>query len=102
MNALEQARFTPLYEALLRALNLQGKAKATIDAYSRAIRRVGGYFDRCPGDDITAEGMALSLHRSERIYHRYYRIRFSEENRASRLLADDTEENRAPTDPSKP
>ena len=54
MNALEQARFTPLYEALLRALNLQGKAKATIDAYSRAIRRVAGYFDRCP-DDLTAE-----------------------------------------------
>ncbi len=54
MNALEQARFTPLYEALLRALNLQGKAEATIDAYSRAIRRVAGYFDRCP-DDLTAE-----------------------------------------------
>ena len=54
MNALEQARFTPLYESVLRALNLQGKAKATIEAYSRAIRRVAEYFDRCP-DDLTAE-----------------------------------------------
>jgi len=54
MNAHEQARFTPLYEAMLRALKLQGKAKATKDAYSRAVRRVTDYFDRCP-DNLTAE-----------------------------------------------
>ena len=54
MNPTEQARFKPLYEGMLRALNLQGKAKATIDAYSRAIRRSADYFDRCP-DDLTAE-----------------------------------------------
>jgi len=51
---IEQARFTPLYESMLRALKLQGMAKATIDAYSRAVRRTAEYFDRCP-DDLTAE-----------------------------------------------
>ncbi|MGB5494351.1 MAG: site-specific integrase [Sedimenticolaceae bacterium] len=54
MNSTEQTRFTRLYEAMQRALNLQGKAAATIEAYSRAIRRVTDYFDRCP-EDLTAE-----------------------------------------------
>jgi len=54
MNAIEQARFNPLYESMQRALKLQGKAKATQDAYSRAVRRTANYFDRCP-DDLTAE-----------------------------------------------
>ena len=54
MNQKEQARFKPLYEAMMRALNLQGKAKATIDAYSRAVRRTADHFDRCP-DDLTGE-----------------------------------------------
>ena len=54
MNSTEQMRFTRLYEAMQRALNLQGKAAATIEAYSRAIRRVTDYFDRCP-EDLTAE-----------------------------------------------
>ena len=56
MNSIEQARFTPLFESLQRALKLQGKAKATKDAYSRAVRRVGEYFDRCP-DDLSAEDL---------------------------------------------
>ncbi|MCP4284516.1 MAG: tyrosine-type recombinase/integrase [Gammaproteobacteria bacterium] len=54
MNATEQARFDPLYESMQRALKLQGKAKATKDAYSRAVRRTADYFDRCP-DDLSAE-----------------------------------------------
>lgn len=48
MNAIEQARFNPLYEAMLQALKLQGKRPKTIEAYSRAVRRVAGFFDRCP------------------------------------------------------
>ncbi|CAK0743330.1 hypothetical protein CCP4SC76_1330001 [Gammaproteobacteria bacterium] len=56
MNATEQARFNPLYAAMLRALKLQGKADATVDAYSRAIRRTAEFFDRCP-DDLTAEDL---------------------------------------------
>ncbi len=35
MTDIEQARFNPLYESMLRALKLQGMAKATISAYSR-------------------------------------------------------------------
>ncbi|MEI6150031.1 MAG: site-specific integrase [bacterium] len=41
---------------MLRALKLQGKAEATVDAYSRAIRRTAEFFDRCP-DDLTAEDL---------------------------------------------
>jgi hypothetical protein len=54
MNPTERTRFTHLYEAMQRALDLQGKAMATIEAYSRAIRRVSDYFDRCP-DDLSVE-----------------------------------------------
>ena len=53
MNPLEQARLNPLYEQMQQALLLQGKRPKTIDAYTRAIRRVAGYFVRCP-DNLTA------------------------------------------------
>ena len=48
MDAFEHSRFDALYAQHLRALKLQGKAAATIDAYARAVRRVAAYFDRCP------------------------------------------------------
>ena len=54
MNPTEQARFKPLYLAMQQALTLQGKRPKTIDAYSRAVRRVADYFDRCP-DNLTAD-----------------------------------------------
>ncbi len=54
MNATEQARLKPLVESMQRALKLQGKAKATKDAYCRAVGRTSEYFDRCP-DDLSAE-----------------------------------------------
>jgi site-specific recombinase XerD len=54
MNATEQARFAPLFESMQRALKLQGKAKATKDAYCRAVRRAAERFERCP-DDLSAE-----------------------------------------------
>ena len=54
MNSIEQARFNPLFESMQRALKLQGKAKATKDAYSRAVRRAAERFERCP-DDLSAE-----------------------------------------------
>jgi len=47
----------PCYEQYLRhvqLLELQGKAKKTVDSYSRAIRRVSEYFDCCP-DELTPE-----------------------------------------------
>jgi integrase/recombinase XerD len=51
-------RFDNLYENHLRSLKLQGKAKKTIDAYARAIRRVKDYFDCCP-DKLTPEQLKV-------------------------------------------
>jgi site-specific recombinase XerD len=48
MQQSETNRFNRLYERHQRTLTLQGKAQKTIDAYSRAVRRVRDYFDSCP------------------------------------------------------
>ena len=56
MNSIEQARLDPLYATMLRALQLQGKAEKTVEAYARAIRRSADFFDRCP-DDLSAEDL---------------------------------------------
>jgi len=45
MDIHEQQHFDLLYEQHLTNLTLQGKRPATIDAYSRAIRRIATYFD---------------------------------------------------------
>lgn len=50
MNQLEKSRFDTLYQKHLATLKLQGKADKTIDAYSRALRRLADFVDRCPGD----------------------------------------------------
>ena len=43
-----------LYQRHVKLLRLQGKAKKTVDSYSRAIRRVSEHFDCCP-DELTPE-----------------------------------------------
>ena len=48
MKPSEQSRFDSLYQQHLNVLRLQGLAPATIDAYSRAVRRVSAFFDCCP------------------------------------------------------
>ncbi|WP_300458312.1 phage integrase N-terminal SAM-like domain-containing protein [Desulfobacula sp.] len=48
MKKSELNRFNRLYKHHLRSLKLQRKAQKTIEAYSRAIRRVRDYFDCCP------------------------------------------------------
>ena len=48
MKKLEVNQFNKHYQQHLRSLKIQGKAKKTIDAYSRAIRRVSKYFNYCP------------------------------------------------------
>lgn len=48
MNEAEVKRFNKLYERHRRLLKLQGKAPKTIEAYSRAVRRIKEYFDCCP------------------------------------------------------
>jgi integrase/recombinase XerD len=54
MNIDEQTRFTVLYKRYLNELTLQGKQPKTIEMYSRALRKVGDYFDCCP-DHLTQE-----------------------------------------------
>ncbi len=48
MNKAQQKRFDLLYQEHVNALRRQGKAANTIDAYSRAVRRIANFFDRCP------------------------------------------------------
>lgn len=50
----DQRKFDRLYQHHLQALKLQGKSDTTIDLYSRAVRRVAEFFDRCP-DQLSPE-----------------------------------------------
>ncbi|WP_354624506.1 site-specific integrase [Psychromonas sp. MME2] len=52
MNTSEQKHFNLLYQQHLTNLALQGMRPATIDAYSRAVRRITTFFDRTP-DTLT-------------------------------------------------
>jgi integrase len=54
MNKAETNRFNVLYQRHLRLLKLQGKSEKTIDAYSRAVRRIREHFDCCP-DQLSLE-----------------------------------------------
>ena len=58
MNQTEQERFEPLYEQMQQDLVLQGMRPKTIDAYSRSIRRVASFFDRCP-DNLEASELKV-------------------------------------------
>ncbi|MEZ8192289.1 site-specific integrase [Vibrio sp. 1F279] len=55
MNATDLERYNALYEQHLTNLKLQGKRPATIDAYSRAVRRIIAHFDRVPDTLTTAD-----------------------------------------------
>jgi len=54
MYSIEQTRLDPLYATMLCALQLQGKAEKTVEAYARAVRRSADFFERCL-DNLTAE-----------------------------------------------
>lgn len=56
MERSEQTRFDELYQKHLTTLKLQGKRKSTIDLYSRPLRRVAAFFDRCP-DRLTPDDL---------------------------------------------
>jgi len=58
MNKTEEKRFKKLYQRHLRLLKLQGKSQNTIDAYSRAVRRVSNHFDCC-SDQLTPEQLEI-------------------------------------------
>lgn len=54
MNKAQQKRFDSLYRKHLSALRRQGKADATIDAYSWAVRHIGDFYD-CSPDALTQD-----------------------------------------------
>ena len=54
MDQAEKNRFDELYQRHLRMLKLQGKSQKTIDAYSRAVRRITSHIDCCP-DQLSLE-----------------------------------------------
>jgi len=56
MNKAQQKKFDSLYQEHLTSLTLQGKSDSTIDVYSRAVRRVTEFFDRCP-DRLTTKDL---------------------------------------------
>lgn len=60
MNTTEENRFRPLYEKMQQCLVLQGLRPKTVEAYSRAIRRLAEHFDRC-ADELTTYSMGLRL-----------------------------------------
>ena len=55
MNVQIQQNCNALYHQHLINLKLQGKRPSTIDAYSRALRRITAYFDRDPQTLTTAD-----------------------------------------------
>jgi len=59
MNVAEKIKFDRLYRKQQLELKLQGKSKKTIESYSRAVRRVADYFNRCP-DTLTSDELKLS------------------------------------------
>lgn len=58
MNTTEQTHFDELYSRHLRALKLRGMSDATIDSYSRAVRRVAGHFD-CSPERLSTEQLEV-------------------------------------------
>ena len=48
MHHSQKKKFDLLYKKHINALRRQGKSEATIDTYSRAVRRISKHFDCCP------------------------------------------------------
>ena len=61
MNTIEQQHFNVLYEQHLINLRLQGMRPSTIDAYSRAVRRITEFFGKTP-DTLTTQDLKTYFH----------------------------------------
>lgn len=61
MNTSQTQRYHVLYEQHLMNLRLQGKRPATVDAYSRAVRRITAFFDKSP-DEFTIDELKYYFH----------------------------------------
>jgi site-specific recombinase XerD len=58
MNTMEKMRFDELYQKHLMMLENHGMRLATIDSYSRAVRRVSEAHDSCP-DSLTPDQLKV-------------------------------------------
>ena len=58
MNKAQQTKFDSLYKKHVNALKRQGKSAKTVEAYSRAVRRIAAYFNRCP-DRLTVDDLKV-------------------------------------------
>lgn len=58
MKSVSEDKFKQNYQRRLKHLKLKGLQPKTIDAYSRAICRMGDYFDH-QLDDLTEQGVDL-------------------------------------------
>ena len=54
MKTLKSEKFNTYYDLHCKHLKLKGLQPSTIDAYSRAIRRINNYFDD-PLDNLTQD-----------------------------------------------
>jgi integrase/recombinase XerD len=54
VNDTQQKHYNSLYQQHINALHRQGKAASTIDLYTRPVRRITQFFDRCP-DTLTID-----------------------------------------------
>ncbi|WP_455750000.1 phage integrase N-terminal SAM-like domain-containing protein [Photobacterium leiognathi] len=71
-NKSQQLRSDYLYEQHLTYITLQGKRPATIDAYSRALRRITHQLDKSP-DTLTTDD--LKRYFTERIKRHSWKYR---------------------------
>lgn len=55
MKSSEQRKFNNRYSKYQQLLVLQGYSKATIDSYSRSIRRLADWCDQCPDERLNKE-----------------------------------------------
>ena len=58
MTAIQSKRFQAFHEQFRIELKLQGLSAKTIDSYTRALRRITSYFNRCP-DELTPADLKL-------------------------------------------
>ncbi|WP_432463487.1 hypothetical protein [Agarivorans sp. QJM3NY_33] len=86
MNPTQQHRYHVLHKQHLTNLTLQGKRPATIDAYSRAVRRISAHFDRSLDILSPAQvGLVISMTQQAR-YQVFFLVLYSMGLRLSEAL----------------
>ena len=74
MNNEQQQRSDYLYEQHVTHLTLQGKRPATIDGYSRALRRITHHLDKSP-NTLTTDDLKRYISLSVNIFYKVEDLR---------------------------